>query len=218
MGKLPQELFPSITYPQITVVTSYENAAPEEIESLITKIVEEAVGTVNNVKRISSTSKEGSSLVMVEFNWGTNMDFAALNVREKIDLIKDRLPREAKDPIVMKYNPFDLPVANLAVTGPMTPLDLREMCRKYVKDAIEKVEGVASATITGGEEREILVEIDQPRLRASQISIVSIVEGLKSANLNYPAGTIKEAFYEYLIRTMGEYQKIDEIKGYPRGA
>jgi HAE1 family hydrophobic/amphiphilic exporter-1 len=214
-AKLPQELFPSITYPQITVVTSYENAAPEEIESLITKIVEEAVGTVNNVKRISSVSKEGSSLVMVEFNWGTNMDFAALNVREKVDLIKERLPREAKDPVVMKYNPFDLPVANLAVTGPMTPLDLREMCRKYVKDAIEKVEGVASATITGGEEREILVEIDQPRLRASQISIVSIVESLKSANLNYPAGTIKEAFYEYLIRTMGEYQTINEIKDTP---
>jgi hydrophobic/amphiphilic exporter-1 (mainly G- bacteria), HAE1 family len=214
-AKLPQELFPSITYPQITVVTSYENAAPEEIESLITKIVEEAVGTVNNVKRISSVSKEGSSLVMVEFNWGTNMDFAALNVREKVDLIKERLPREAKDPVVMKYNPFDLPVANLAVTGPMTPLDLREMCRKYVKDAIEKVEGVASATITGGEEREILVEIDQPRLRASQISIVSIVESLKSANLNYPAGTIKEAFYEYLIRTMGEYQTISEIKDTP---
>jgi hydrophobic/amphiphilic exporter-1 (mainly G- bacteria), HAE1 family len=213
--KLPQELFPSITYPQITVVTSYENAAPEEIESLITKIVEEAVGTVNNVKRISSISKEGSSLVMVEFNWGTNMDFAALNVREKIDLVKERLPREAKDPIVMKYNPFDLPVANLAVTGPLTPLELREMCRKYVKDAMEKVEGVASATITGGEEREILVEIDQPRLRASQISIVSIVESLKSANLNYPAGTIKEAFYEYLIRTMGEYQKIGEIGDTP---
>ena len=214
-AKLPQELFPSITYPQITVVTSYENAAPEEIESLISKIVEESVGTVNNVKRISSVSKEGSSLVMVEFNWGTNMDFAALNVREKVDLIKERLPREAKDPIVMKYNPFDLPVANLAVTGPLLPLELREMCRKYIKDAIEKVEGVASATITGGEEREILVEIDQPRLRASQISIVSIVESLKSANLNYPAGTIKEAFYEYLIRTMGEYQKIEEIQDTP---
>ena len=80
-SKLPQELFPPITYPQITVVTSYENAAPEEIESLITKIIEEATGTVNNVKRISSISKEGLSLVMVEFNWGTNMDFAALNVR-----------------------------------------------------------------------------------------------------------------------------------------
>jgi HAE1 family hydrophobic/amphiphilic exporter-1 len=213
--KLPQELFPSITYPQITVVTSYENAAPEEIESLVTKIVEEAVGTVNKVKRISSISKEGLSLVMVEFNWGTNMDFAALNVREKIDLIKEKLPREAQEPIVMKYNPFDLPILNLAVTGAMSPLELRELSRKYVKDAIEKVDGVASAIITGGDEREILIEIDQPRLRASQLSIVSIVDTIKASNINYPAGTIKESFYEYLIRTMGEYQKIEEIKETP---
>lgn len=213
--RLPQELFPSIVYPQITVVTSYENAAPEEIESLITKNIEEAVGTVNNVKRISSISKEGFSLVMVEFNWGTNMDFAALNVREKIDLIKERLPRESEEPIVMKYNPFDLPIMNLAVTGPISPLELREICRKYIKDAIEKVEGVASATISGGDAREILVEIDQPRLRASQISIVSVVDSIKAANINYPAGTIKESFYEYLIRTMGEYQKVAEIQETP---
>ncbi|MCM8792571.1 MAG: efflux RND transporter permease subunit, partial [Candidatus Omnitrophica bacterium] len=214
-SKLPQELFPPITYPMITVVTSYENAAPEEIESLITKIIEEAVGTVNNVKRISSISKEGLSLVMAEFNWGTNMDFAALNVREKIDLIKDRLPRESQEPVVMKYNPFDLPIMNLVVTGPLSSYELRRICRKYIKDAIEKVEGVASVTISGGEEREIVIEIDQARLRASQVSIVSVVDTLKSANLNYPAGTIKESFYEYLIRTIGEYQKISEIKETP---
>jgi len=214
-SRLPQELFPTITYPQITVVTSYENAAPEEIESLITKIIEESIGTVNNVKRISSISKEGISLVMVEFNWGTNMDFAALNVREKIDLIKERLPREAQEPIVMKYNPFDLPILNLAVTGPMSSLELREICRKYIKDTIEKVEGVASATISGGDQREIVVEIDQSRLRASQLSIISIVDSIKAANLNYPAGTIKESFYEYLIRTMGEYQEISEIQETP---
>jgi len=219
--RLPQELFPSISYPQITVVTSYPNAAPEEIENLITKVIEEACGTVNNVKRISSISKEGLSLAMVEFDWRTNMDFAALNVREKIDLIKEKLPREAGEPIVMKYNPFDLPVLNLAVTGPKPPyptlssMELRETCRKYIKDGIEKVEGVASATITGGDEREILVEIDQPRLLASQISIVSVVDSLKTANINYPAGTIKESFYEYLIRTMGEFQKVEEIKETP---
>src|SRR4030042_65169 len=102
----------------------------------------------------------------------------------------------------------------LAVPGPLAPLEPREACRKYIKDAIEKVEGVASATITGGEEREILVEIDQPRLRASQIAIVSVVDSLKAANINYPAGT-KESFYEYLIRTMGEYQKVAEIQETP---
>jgi len=214
-ARLPQELFPSITYPQITVVTSYSNAAPEEIENLITKTIEEAMGTVNNVKRVTSISKEGLSLVMAEFSWGTNMDFAALNVREKIDLIKERLPRESQEPIVMKYNPFDLPVMNLAVTGQIPSLELREFCKKYVKDALEKVEGVASVTISGGDERELLVEIDQSRLRASQTSILTIVDALKTSNLNYPAGTIKESFYEYLIRTMGEFEKTSEISELP---
>ncbi len=213
--KLPQELFPSITYPQITVVTVYKNAAPEEIENLVTKVIEEAVGTVNNVKRIESISREGLSLVIIDFTWGTNMDFAALSVREKIDLIKEKLPRECEDPIVMKYNPFDLPIMNLAITGDMPSVELREITRKYIKEAIEKVDGVASATITGGDIKEILVEIDQARLRASQISIVSVVDTLKSANLNYPAGTIKESMYEYLIRTMGEFQTIEEIKDTP---
>ena len=114
LTRLPRELFPSITYPQLTVVTSYENAAPEEVETLITKIIEEAVGTVSNLKRISSVSKEGISIVTAEFNWGTNMDFASLGVREKIDLIKERLPLGSSDPIVMKFNPFELPVKVLA--------------------------------------------------------------------------------------------------------
>ncbi len=104
---LPQELFPQIVYPQLTVVTPYENAAPEEIETLITKPVEEAVGTVAGVKRISSISKEGLSLVIAEFGWSQNINFAALGMREKIDLIKERLPREAEEPIVLPFNPYD---------------------------------------------------------------------------------------------------------------
>jgi len=209
--RLPQELFPSISYPQITIVTNYENAAPEEIESLITKVVEEAVGPVNDVKRVSSVSKEGTSLVIVDFNWGTKMNFAALSIREKIDLVKERLPKEADEPIVMKYNPFELPIMNLSITGDMPSLELRETTRKYIKESIEKINGVASATISGGDIKEIVVEIDQARLRASGISIVAIVEAIKDSNLNYPAGTIKESVYEYLIRTMGEFETIEEI-------
>ena len=97
LQRLPQELFPSITYPQLTVVTTYANAAPEEVETLITKIIEEAISTVRNLKRIRSSSREGLSMVTAEFVWGTNMDFAALSMREKIDLIKERLPRDAED-------------------------------------------------------------------------------------------------------------------------
>lgn len=216
--QLPQELFPQIVYPQLTVVTPYENAAPEEIETLITKSIEEAVGTVAGVKRINSISKEGLSLVIAEFGWSQNINFAALGMREKIDLIKERLPREAEEPIVLPFNPFDKPILILSVTSSKesrTPVNLRSLVKKMIKDEVEKVEGVASATISGGLEREIQVEINQDKLLARRIPILDVSKAISSANLNYPAGTIKESFYEYLIRTLGEFEKVGDIEDVP---
>ncbi len=210
--RLPQELYPSISYPQITVVTTYENASPEEIETLITKIIEEAVGTVNGLKGISSISKEGLSLIILDFDWGTNMDFASLGVREKIDLVKERLPLGAEDPIVMKFNPFEIPILILSVKGGISSRELRELCRKEIKDEVEKIDGVASAGISGGREREILVDLDQGKLYASRIPILKVAEAIKQTNFTFPAGTIKETFYEYLIRTMGEFEAVKEIQ------
>lgn len=210
-SRLPQELYPPIAYPQLTIVTHYKDAAPEEIEILITKPIEEVVGTVSGLRRASSISREEVSLVVAEFNWGQNMDFAGLGVREKIDLIKERLPRGAEDPVVIKFNPFELPVLVLNVSGNFTSHELLEIARKTLKNELEKVEGVAAVHISGGLEREILVEVDQGRLQASGLPIAQVVEALSRANINYPAGTIKEAFYEYLIRTMGEFEVVPEI-------
>ncbi|MCD6460090.1 efflux RND transporter permease subunit [bacterium] len=209
--KLPQELFPPINYPRLSIVTHYINAAPEEIETLITRPIEEAVGAVTNMRGITSISKEGSSIVTVSFNWGTNMDFASLNVREKIDLIKDRFPRESEDPVVIKFNPFDLPVLRFSVTGEMDGYQLRKLSERIIKDGLEKVEGVASVSISGGLKREILINVDQGRLEASGVAITDIVNALDQTNLNYPAGTIKDDTYEYLIRTIGEYKNVREI-------
>lgn len=212
---LPQELFPQIVYPQLTVVTPYENAAPEEIETLITKPVEEAVGTVAGVKRIHSVSKEGLSLVIAEFGWNQNINFAALGMREKIDLIKERLPREAEEPIVLPYNPFDRPILMLSVTttsANRSPVVLREVARRMIKDEVEKVEGVASANISGGLEREIQIEVNHDKLQSRRIPILDVSKAVSNANLNYPAGTIKESFYEYLIRTLGEFEHVRDIE------
>jgi len=209
--RLPQEFFPPISFPQLTIKTSYKDAAPEEIEMLITKPIEEIVGTVSGLKRISSVSKEEVSLVIAEFNWGTHMDFAALHVREKIDLIKERLPRGAEEPIVLKYNPFEKPALVLNVTGKRSPYRLLELCKKQIKAELEKVEGVAACVLRGGREREILVEIDQDELEASGVSITHLSEALKKSNVNFPAGTIEEEFYEYLVRTMGEFKVVPEI-------
>jgi len=216
--RLSQELFPPITYPQITIVTSYENAAPEEIEALITRPIEESVSAAANIRKVSSTSREGSSIVICEFNWDTNMDFAALNVREKVDLIKEKLPRDAEEPIVMKYNPFDTPIMILSITseeGYFSPYELREVSRRVIKDEIEKIDGVAQIVMTGGREREIVVELNQNRLRAFSVSIMDVIELLKQANLNYPAGTIETSFYEYLVRTIGEFKTVDEMYDVP---
>lgn len=217
-SRLSQELFPPITYPQITVITSYENAAPEEIEALITRPIEESVSAAANIRKVSSTSREGTSIVICEFNWNTNMDFAGLNVREKVDLIKEKLPRDSEEPIVMKFNPFDTPIMILSVTSQgevLSPYELREISRRVIKDEIEKIDGVAQVVMTGGREREIVVELNQQRLRAFNVSIMDVIELIKQANLNYPAGTIETSFYEYLIRTIGEFKKVSEMYDVP---
>lgn len=210
-SRIPQEFFPPITYPQLTVVTNYPNAAPEEVETLITKLIEEAVGTVKSARRIISTSREGTSIVIVEFNWGTDMNFAALGMREKIDLIKERLPREAEEPIVMKFNPFALPIMTLSVSGERPLSELYEISKRYLKDRLEKIEGVASCTISGGIEREIQVDVSGSSLYNSGIDILTIVNSLRDSNLNYPAGTTKLEFFEWLVRTMGEFGAVSEI-------
>lgn len=210
--KLPQELFPPITYPQLTVFTGYANAAPEEVETLLTKPVEEAVGTVSGLKGVRSISKEGISLVIAEFDWDQNMDFASLRTREKVDLMKARLPRDATEPLVVPFNPFELPIMTISITGQRSPVQLRRIATDIIKEELEKIDGVASASVEGGLEREILVEVNQGKLKTYGVSILDISDAITNANLNYPAGTIKETFYEYLIRTLGEFQEVREIE------
>ncbi|MEI8344636.1 MAG: efflux RND transporter permease subunit, partial [Candidatus Omnitrophota bacterium] len=198
------------------IVTPYENAAPEEIETLITKPIEEAVGGISGLRKVSSTSKEGLSLIVVEFGWNQSMDFASLAVREKLDLIKERLPRDASDPVVIKFNPFEMPVMTVSVSSAdRNGVQLRELVRKRFKDEFEKIQGVASASISGGLEEQILVDVDQAKMRQSNVGINEIQEQLTASNLNYPGGTIKESFYEYLVRTIGEFKTLDEIGEVP---
>jgi len=216
--RLPQELYPSMEYPQITIVTKYEGAGPEESEKLVSKLIEETAGTVKRIKRVSSISKEGVSIVSCEFIWGTNMDFASMDVREKIDLIKESLPKDALDPIVLKYNPMQVEAiilsANYKSDSPSLEkmAELRTFIKKNVKDELERLEGVAKVEIRGGEQKEILVEIDKGRLLANQVSITDVINSLQTANITYPAGTIKEDKHEYIVKTVGEFKSISDIE------
>lgn len=210
-SRLPQELFPPIAFPQVTIVTEYPNAAPEEIETLVTRPLEEAVGSVVGLKRLESVSQEGRSTVLISFDWGQDIDFAALAVREKIDLVKERLPRESGDPVVLKFDPLSRPILIFSIVGGMKPAQLKMQAERILKDNLEKVEGVAAVALSGGLDREILIEVDQARLQASNLSMLEMVSALEKANVSYPAGGIKKGLYEYLIRTVGEFRSVKEI-------
>lgn len=209
--QLPQELFPRLSFPQVTVVTDYVNAAPEEIETLITRPLEEAISSVSGLRRIESVSREGKSTITVSFNWNQNIDFAALAVREKIDLVKERLPKESEDPVVLKFDPLSRPTMMLSVTGKLHPAELKHLAERTLKDNLEKVEGIASVSVSGGLDREIQVELDQGRMQAANVSVLEVIDAIDQANISYPAGSIKKGLYEYVIRTVGEFRSVEEI-------
>ena len=146
------------------------------------------------------------------------MDFASMNIREKIDLIKESLPKDALEPVVLKYNPMQVEAIILSANykTPETSLErmaeLRTFVKKNIKDELERIEGVAKVEIRGGEQKEILVEIDKGRLLANQVSINDVVNSLQTANITYPAGTIKEEKHEYIVKTVGEFKNLDDIE------
>ena len=205
------DMMPELEYPFVSVVTSYEGVASEDIENQITKPIEETVSTVKRVSSIRSISKEGVSVVMVEFEWGTLLDFAAQDVRDKISWITDYLPEEADTPLVVKFNMSDSPILFYGVTGMKDTIKLRQYLNDNVKGRIERLDGVAICWIAGGLEREINVLVDRDRLRAYSLSLNQVIETLKRENLNVSAGHVTRGYTEYLVRTMGEYKSLEPI-------
>ncbi|TYP52502.1 efflux RND transporter permease subunit [Thermosediminibacter litoriperuensis] len=215
LDRLGIDLLPNISFPTLMVVTEYEGAGPEEIENLITKPLEQVISTVNNVKSVKSTSLEGVSSITVEFNWGTDMDFAVLNVREKIDLIKNALPSEAGSPQIYKYDASQIPVMEIALYGSRDMKELRKIAEDKVKNRLLKLEGVGMVQAFGGSRREIQIIVDPDRLAHYGISMNTIVNALRAENLNLPGGSISYGRREYLIRITSEFREISEIEGLP---
>ena len=211
-SKLPLDLFPDMDIPIVSVITTYSGAPPEEVEQFVSKPLEESLATVENLKNISSTSQEGVSVVTVEFEWGQNMNWASYDVREKVDTAVGRLPDGADRPMIYKISPAVLiPVVVIDVTGLDDLRTLRELAEDDIKPELEKIAGVAAADLYGGLEREIRVEVDWQRLAAYEMSISTIENALKLENLNVPAGYVTEGTREFTIRTIGEFDIVDEI-------
>lgn len=211
--RLPINLLPSLSYPSLTVQTEFANAAPAEIEQLITRPVEEVVGVLKGLKQIHSISRSGVSEVTLEFGWEANMTNLAMDIREKLDRLE--LPIEADTPIVLRYDPALDPIMKLSISaeGNIIPLTrLRLLGDKEVKETLERIEGVASAKIQGGEEEEIHIHINQGKVAAMGIDPKQLSELIRSSNINRPGGSLKNEQTQLLVRTLNEYGNLQDIR------
>jgi hydrophobic/amphiphilic exporter-1 (mainly G- bacteria), HAE1 family len=210
--QLPVDLMPEVSYPTLTVRTSYPNVGPQEVEDLVTRPIENAVAAIAGVETITSTSAEGDSSVRVSFTWGTDLDAAAEEVRSRVDRIRGTLPEEADTPSVFKFDLAAFPIVFLGVASPtLEATELRRFTEERIQRRLERVPGVASVDIRGGLRRQVQVNLDRDRMLALGLSADRITRLLREENLNRPAGKVEEGNLDLYLRTVGEYRTPEEI-------
>jgi len=211
LRELSVDLLPDISYPRLSVETDYPGVAPEEIEQLITKPLEAAVSRIPGLRRVESISKEGISYMTLEFDWGTNMDFTMLHAREQLDNARDRIPEDAGNPTIIALDPQSKPIMVLAVSGDRSLLELKELSEELIKPRLEQLEGIGSAEITGGVEREIQVEVDPKLLALYGLTVSDIAGRISAFNQSLTGGTVRKGKFKYSIRIVGQFETVDEI-------
>ena len=214
-SKLPIDLYPKMELPYAMVMIQYPNAAPTEIENLVTKPVEQQIATVENIKQIYSYSMEGTSIVLCEFENGTDMNFASLGMREKVGIISDYLPDNASEPTILTMDPTLMPVSQIYISGDMPLEELNAVVDDDVIPALERSEGVAAASSFGGTEKEVSVKFDQERLAGYGLTLSDISQMLAAENISLPSGDVKKGSKELIVRTIGEFKSLDDIKQVP---
>ncbi|WP_068501845.1 efflux RND transporter permease subunit [Paenibacillus kribbensis] len=209
--RLPVEQLPEMQNPVIAVVTSVTGATPSEVEEMVTKPIESNLGSVENVDTISSQSQEGSSRVTVQFNWGVDLDQAALNIRDSLDSVKNSLPDSADSPRVMKLDLNAEPIVNLSLTGDSDVNTLRPIAEDIVQPSLERIAGVASVSVAGGQDRLIRILPDPSKLESYGITLDQVAQALSANNLSGSAGAVTKGNSEVQIRIQGEYAAVSEI-------
>jgi len=211
--KLPVDLMPETVYPTISVRAEYPGVAPEEMENLVARPLEEAFSSAPGVQEITSTSSEGQAFVRVAFGYGANLDEAANELRTRLDRRRSSLPQDMQPPTMYKFDVSQFPIMFLTVSASdMDPRQLRHFVEKQIQYRLERVPGVAQFTVRGGLRREIHVDLDLEKLRGLDLSLARVVQIVRQENLNRPVGPVREGQFEVLLRTQGEYQNLDEIR------
>lgn len=213
VGRLPISLFPDIVFPRLTILTPYGGVAPEEMENLVTRPVEDAVSSVPGVHGIESRSQEGLSIVEVQLEWGASLDLAIIQLRQKLDLARALLPQDSGRSILVRYDPASMPIVSLVARPRQISGDqLRDTVDREVRPFLERIPGVASINILGGRKREIRVDVDARRLRGFGLNLSQLNQALGAANFAFPAGQVYKGDREYTVRFQGEFRSVDEIK------
>ncbi len=212
--QLPVELMPNYSYDTISIIVRIRGGVPSpDVERLVTKPIEEAVSDVSKLKELIAISEEGESRVILRFEPGTDMDFASLEVREKFGRVKDSLPKEIEKPVIARYQQTDVPIVILAVTGERyTPEMLRRIVDEKIEPRLRRVTGVANIEIAGGRERKIIVEATEYNLQAYNVSLGELIDTIGANNIDLLLGEMEEEKIKNLIRLMGQYESIDDIK------
>jgi HAE1 family hydrophobic/amphiphilic exporter-1 len=219
LERLPIDLLPNVSIPTVTVITNWPNVPPEELETEITRPVEEAVSTADNIYAITSSTTEGTSRVSVQFNWGTSIDVAAVDVLQLVERARVSFPTDPtlQTPVVFKFDPTMLPILTYGVSGINDPVKLYTVLNNEIGPMLESVDGVASATTTGGNQRAIIVDADPVKMRAYGISMTDIGNRIALENVNLPAGIAKMSSTEFTVRSIGNFVNPQEAQHIPLG-
>jgi len=212
--RLPVDLLPSINYPNLTVITNYEDTPADDLSRLVTQPLEEVVAGLAGVRSVVSKTREGVSTITVQYDWGTEMDFANLHLREALDRVSYRedFPEAADRPLILRWDPSSRPVAIMVLHGDDPMAQMTEFAREVVKPALEQIDGVSQSEVIGGADREILIEPDFEKMRLYGLEMGSLSQALMAANISFPGGRIRKGPLYLPLRILGEYENLDEIR------
>ena len=210
-SKIAIALFPETENPYVMIMTTYKNAGPESVEQTVTKVIESAVVSVNGLKNMTSNSNEGSSTVSLEFDYGTDLEAVVNDIRDKLDRVVRTLPSNAGTPSIMRFSGDSMPIMRILVRGNRSIEDISSIAENTITNILEQADGVAEAGVYGSQSLQVNVELDQNRLAAYGYTISTVTSALSKQNLELGGGKVQEGSKNYIVRTTGEYDSIEEI-------
>ncbi|MGE4169496.1 MAG: efflux RND transporter permease subunit [Candidatus Margulisiibacteriota bacterium] len=211
LKKLPVDLFPDVTFPVVTITTPYPGAGPSEVETLISKVLEEEISTLPGIKRVTSTSAEGVSVVVAEFTLKTDVKYAEQQIRDRVSSARSKLPHDTEESTIRRIDPADQPILILAIKSNLPPAQLFDLTNLRIKPKIEQVNQVGLVSIIGGRKREIHVDLDPAKLKAHEVSASKVSSAIADSGMNVPAGKVDQGTSETVLRTLGEYNSLSDI-------